>query len=141
VIPPRCSFVTLAVRDLPRMRRFYASLGWPEASGNDDSHAAFQLGGAVLGLYGAENYADSHGPAPEPGGFRGFRLAINVESPEDVDRVHAALQQVEGVRRLTPPEDLPYGRGFSWADPEDYVWDVVHAFGTSFDQRGGLIFP
>jgi hypothetical protein len=31
--------------------------------------------------------------------------------------------------------------GFSWRDPEGNVWDVAWAKGTSFDDRGGLIFP
>jgi hypothetical protein len=31
--------------------------------------------------------------------------------------------------------------GFSRRDPEGNVWDVAWAKGTSFDDRGGLIFP
>ena len=52
-------------------------------------------------------------------------------------------------------DDLPrmadFFRQFGWPeaadndekfkDPERNVWDVVWADGTSFDERGGLIFP
>ncbi len=53
-LPPRVSFITLAVRDLPRMAAFFRQFGWPESETNDENHVAFQCGGAVLGLYGAE---------------------------------------------------------------------------------------
>ena len=33
------------------------------------------------------------------------------------------------------------GRGFSFLDPEGNAWEVVWPEGTSFDDRGGLIFP
>jgi catechol 2,3-dioxygenase-like lactoylglutathione lyase family enzyme len=92
-LPARVSFVTLAVRDLPRMAAFFRQFGWPESETNDENHVAFQCGGAVLGLYGAEHYEPEFGPAPGPG------------------------------------------------DPEGNVWDVIRTAGTSFDERGGLIFP
>jgi predicted lactoylglutathione lyase len=140
-VPAKVSFVTLAVRDLPRMREFFRQLGWPEAKDNDEDHAAFQCGGAILGLYAAHHYDTKFGPAPPPGAFKGFTLAINLESPDEVDRVHAALREAKGVRDLDAPDDLGYGRGFSFRDPEDNVWDVVWVAGTAFDERGGLIFP
>jgi hypothetical protein len=49
-VPAKVSFVTLAVRDLPRMWSFFRQFGWPEAQDNDENHAVFQCGGAVLGL-------------------------------------------------------------------------------------------
>src|SRR5512141_117979 len=131
-IPARVSFVTLAVRDLPRMWAFFQQFGWPEASGNDEHHVAFQCGGAVLGLYAATHYEPDHGPAPEPGRFKGFTLAINVESRDEVDRVHDVLATAEGVQGLEAGEDLGYGYGFSFRDPEDNIWDVVWVDGTSF---------
>jgi len=141
-VPAKVSFVTLAVRDLPRMWSFFRQFGWPEAQENDENHVVFLCGGAVLGLYAAFHYEPQFGPAPEPGAFKGFTLAINLESREEVDRVHEALRSADGVHDLDDePQELPYGRGFSFRDPEDNVWDVVFVDGTSFDERGGLIFP
>jgi len=141
-IPARLSFVTLAVRDLPRMAAFYRSLGWPESARNNEHHVAFQCGGAVLGLFGAGRFEGRLGPAPAPGAFKGFTLALNLESAAEVDRVHGLLTQVEGATVHGDPEDLFFGgRGFTFEDPEGNQWDVLWADGTSFDERGGLIFP
>jgi predicted lactoylglutathione lyase len=140
-VPARVSFVTLAVRDLPRMWEFFRQFGWPEPDGNDEHHVVFQCGGAVLALYAAKQYEPQFGPAPPPGAFKGFTLCINLESPERVDEVFAAVRQAEGVRDLDDePQDASWGRGFSFRDPEDNVWDVAWADGTSFDTRGGLIW-
>ena len=142
VVPPRLSFVTIGVRDLPKMAAFYRSLGWPESETNNEHHIAFQLGGAVLALYRAEPYERELGPAPEAGAWKGVTFALNLESPERVDDVYAELERL-GVPLDGPPEDNErIGlRGFSFRDPENNVWEVIWKPGTSFDERGGLIFP
>ena len=141
-VPARVSFVTLACRDVAAMKRFYDQFGWPPSRHNDDTFAAYQCGGAVLGLFGAENYERDHGPLPPAGTFRGFVLALNCRDASEVDRVYAELERVPGVRLHGAPADLSFGgRGFEWSDPEGNVWEVTWAEGTSFDERGGLIFP
>ena len=57
-VPARVSFVTLAARDVPRLAACYRSLGWPESKHNAEDFAAFQCGGAVLGIYCAVGGAD-----------------------------------------------------------------------------------
>jgi len=140
-VPARVSFVTLAVRDMARMQRFYRQFGWPESKFTDDTFAAFQCGGAVLGLYGAENYAQAHGPLPPPGTFRGVVLAINCRDAAEVDRIYETLRGFDGPTLHGEPRDLSFGRSFEWSDPEGNVWEVTYANGTSFDEREGLIFP
>lgn len=140
-IPARVSFVTLAVRDMPRMQRFYRQFGWPESKFTDDSFIAFQCGGAVLGLFGANNYA-KYGEVPAAGTFRGVVLSINCRDAAEVDRIYATLKDFDGVRIPEEPKDLSFGgRGFDWIDPEGNLWEVVWADETSFDAREGLIFP
>lgn len=141
-IPARVSFVTLAVRDLPAMAAFYRQFRWPESAQSDEHTAMFQTGGAILGLYGAEHYQPDFGSPPAAGAFKGFTLAINLESPQAVDAAYEELQGFEGIRIQGPPADLSFGgRGFVFVDPEDNVWDVIWVDGTSFDERGGMIFP
>jgi len=141
-VPARVSFVTLACRDVAVMRRFYDRFGWPPSEHNDDSFAAYQCGGAVLGLFGVENYEGTHGPGPAPGAFRGVVLAINCRDAAEVDRVYESLEPIEGVKLHGKPVNLSFGgRGFEWSDPEGNVWEVVWAEGTTFDDREGLIFP
>lgn len=141
-IPARVSFVTLACRDVAAMKRFYDQFGWPPSEHNDDSFAAYQCGGAVLGLYGAKNYEKTHGPPPAIGAFKGVVLAINCRDAAEVDRIYGEIKKLEGVRIISEPTDLSFGgRGFDWADPEGNAWEVTWAEGTSFDERDGLIFP
>ena len=116
-VPARVSFVTLAVRDMAAMTRFYRQFRWPESKHSDENFVAFQTGGAVLGLFPAKNYEKELGAAASVDVFKGSVLAINLEN-------------------------LSFGgRGFSFLDPEGNAWEVVWAEGTSFDDRGGLIFP
>ena len=141
-IPARVSFVTLVCRDVARMKRFYDQFGWPPSQHNDESFAAYQCGGAVLGLFGESNYLKTHGPIPAPGSFRGVVLAINCRDAAEVDRVYEQLKAIDGVELKGAPVNLSFGgRGFDWSDPEGNAWEVVWAEGTSFDEREGLIFP
>jgi hypothetical protein len=141
-IPARTSFVTLAVRDMPAMTRFYRQFGWPESKHSDESFVAFQTSGAVLGLFPATNYKDEFGATPAPGVFKGFVLALNLEDAAHVDAVYEILKGFDGMRILAAPVDMSFGgRSFSFLDPEGNAWEVTWAEGTSFDERGGLIFP
>jgi catechol 2,3-dioxygenase-like lactoylglutathione lyase family enzyme len=141
-VPARTSFVTLAVRDMPMMTRFYRQFGWPESKHSDESFVAFQTAGAVLGLFPATNYEKELGPVVAPGIFRGFVLAINLEDRARVDEAYRTMKRFDGIRIHGEPKDLSFGgRGFDFLDPEGNAWEVVWAEGTSFDERGGLIFP
>ena len=141
-IPARVSFVTLACRDVAAMKRFYDQFGWPASKQDDETFAAYQCGGAVLGLYGASNYEKTYGPPPAPGAFNGVVLAINCRDAAEVDRIYDELKKVDGVNLVSKPENLSFGgRGFEWRDPEGNVWEVTWAEGTSFNSEGGLIFP
>ena len=141
-VPARTSFVTLAVRDMPAMTRFYRQFGWPESKFSDDSFVAFQTSGAVLGLFPAKNYEEEFGAPPAAGVFKGFVLAINLEDPARVDAAYETMKRFNDIRIVGEPKDLSFGgRGFEFQDPEGNAWEVVWAEGTSFDERGGLIFP
>jgi catechol 2,3-dioxygenase-like lactoylglutathione lyase family enzyme len=141
-VPARVSFVTLAVRDMARMTEFYRQFGWPESKHSDESFVAFQTSGAVLGLFPAANYEKDFGAAAAPGVFKGSVLALNLESAARVDATYITLKRFDGIRVLGEPTDMAFGgRSFSFLDPEGNAWEVTWAEGTSFDERGGLIFP
>jgi uncharacterized protein len=141
-VPARTSFVTLAVRDLPTMSRFYRQFGWPESKFSDESFVAFQTSGAVLGLFPAKNYEEEFGAPPQAGVFKGFVLAINLEDAARVDAAYETMKVFDDIRIVGEPKNLSFGgRGFEFLDPEGNAWEVVWAEDTSFDERGGLIFP
>src|SRR4051794_18899424 len=98
-LPARIGLITLACRDVERMARLLRDLGWPETPESDENHRTFQCtNGVVIGLYAAANYEPAFGLPAD--GFRGFTLAINLESFEGCKQVYETLQTVEGVELL-----------------------------------------
>jgi catechol 2,3-dioxygenase-like lactoylglutathione lyase family enzyme len=139
-VPARVGLITLACRDIERTARIFRALGWPEAPSSDESHTVFQTtNGAPVALYGAGHYEAVFGPIPA--GFRGFTLCVNVASMDEVYDAYATLKEIDGVELLEEPTEAFWGGGFSWRDPEGNVWDVAWADGSTFDDRGGLLFP
>jgi uncharacterized protein len=139
-VPARIGLITLACRDVERMARFFRDLGWPETPESDEHHRTFQCtNGCVIALYAARHYEPHFGPVAA--GFRGIVLSINVESFDEVRRVHEALRKVDGAELLEEPQEAFWGAGFAWRDPEGNMWDVAWAKGSTIDERGGLAFP
>ena len=122
---PRISLITLGVSDLERSVRFYRDgLGLPMRDG-PDGIAFFETGGTWLSLYPRESLAEDATVSSEGSGFRGFALAHNVSSPEDVDRT---LQQAvdAGANLLKPGQKVSWG-GYSgyFEDPDGFLWEVA----------------
>lgn len=139
-LPARVGLITLACRDVERMARLFRDLGWPETPESDEHHRTFQCtNGVAYGLYDAKHYERQFGPPAD--GFRGFTIAVNLESYAEVQAVYETLRTVDGVELLEEPAEAFWGGGFSWRDPEGNVWDVAWAKGTTLDGRGGLTFP
>ncbi len=142
-VPARLSVLTLGVRDLPAVRRFYEALGWPAAPGSDDEFTRFDLGGAILTLYSLEALAEEANLPLEPsgGGFLGFTCAITVESEDLVDAAFEKVSSVGGRILAQPVKRAWGGRSGYFADPEGHAWEVVWLPGARFDGRGALIWP
>jgi hypothetical protein len=66
--PPLANLITLGARDLPTLRNFYRTLGWPQII-DDGEFAAFELRGIVLALFPLAKLArdgnTEHEPAPQ----------------------------------------------------------------------------
>jgi len=96
-LPARVSLLTLACRDVERMARLFRALGWPETPESDEHHRTFQCrNGVVIALYGASNYEPAFGPPAD--GFRGFTIAVNLESFDETKAVYETLQGIEDGR-------------------------------------------
>ncbi|HEX7045225.1 MAG TPA: VOC family protein [Burkholderiales bacterium] len=123
---PRLSFITLGVADLARAVRFYEDcLGLPRLQ-TPPSVAFFELGKTWLALWPRENLAADAGVSPEGSGFRGFSLAHNVRSPEEVDALLARAARGGGtvVKRGQPTDWGGYAGYF--ADPDGFLWEVAY---------------
>ena len=125
---PKLSLVTLGVRDLPRALAFYRDgLGWQPAEGSNANIAFFGVGErAMLALFGREALAEDAGVPPEGAGFRGFTLAHNVGSPDEVDATLA--QAVAAGATLVKPGGPTHWGGYCgyFADPDGVLWEVAH---------------
>lgn len=141
-IPARISLVSLGVADVARSTAFYETLGWRRSSSSADGVISFfHTCGAVLDLFQAGDLAedaDLPRSAAEavPTTFRGFTLAINLASRDEVDGAFDAAVAA-GARVVKPPRAADWG-GYSGyvADPDGFLWELAHNPGWPLDERG-----
>lgn len=122
---PRISFVTLGVRDLERMTRFYADvLKLPQLE-TPPEVTFFEMGTTWLALWSRELLAEDAGVPAEGSGFRGFSLAHNVRSPEEVDQLLVDVA-AGGGKVMREGHRAEWG-GYTgyFADPEGFLWEVA----------------
>jgi uncharacterized protein len=148
-LPARVSIVTLGAHDLSGLRAFYARLGWDEAPIGSPGWACFETGGALLALFPIQDLSHDCCRVLPPsaradavdGAFKGFTLAVNVETDEDVDESLEVAREA-GATVLREAEVAPWGvRSAYFADPEGNVWEIACLPGSSFDERDGLVLP
>jgi catechol 2,3-dioxygenase-like lactoylglutathione lyase family enzyme len=128
-VPAVVSLVTLGVADVPASTRFYSALGFELSSASvEDEVSFFRTGGALLGLYGAEDLRQDAAAAATTStdSFRGVTLAINVASPEVVDSALEVARDA-GARIAKPAQATEWGgyHGY-FADPDGHLWEVAH---------------
>ncbi|MBZ0220926.1 MAG: VOC family protein [Candidatus Methylomirabilis sp.] len=136
---PRLTVVTLGVSDFERSLDFYGNrLGWPVKVVNGEV-AFFKLNCVVLALYPKDLLAKDADVSPEGGGFPGFTLAHNVESPEEVDKVlDEARAAGAGIPKKAQKTSWG-GYGGYFTDPDGYLWEVVHNPFWSLDEGNPVI--
>lgn len=130
---PAISFITIGVRDLAQMTRFYRDLmGWKMEKEQPGISFFKMEGGVQLGLFGANELAedihlDRNGrPELEPLAYKNMSLAINIGSEKEVDDYFDELIN-KGIRVQRMPEKVFWGgyRGY-FADPENNYWEVAY---------------
>jgi catechol 2,3-dioxygenase-like lactoylglutathione lyase family enzyme len=139
-IPARVSVITLGAVDLAKLRAFYRRLGWREAADYPE-FAMFDTGGALLALFPFGSLAaDAHVAAGvRPQGYRGFAIALNVETRDAVDSTVQALRAA-GATITKEPEDAVWGgRSAYFVDPEHNLWEVAWNPAVDFDARGAIV--
>ena len=122
---PRITLITLGVADLERSIAFYrGGLGLPKCDG-PDGIAFFETSGTRLSLYPRKALAEDAQVSSEGSGFRGFTLAHNVRSTEDVDRT--LREAVAAGATLVKPGQKVFWGGYSgyFQDPDGFLWEVA----------------
>lgn len=122
----RLTMITLGVADLERAVAFYEDVvGWKKAEAQPQI-AFFDLNGLVFSLYpNGELAKDMNAVGSAPSAYKGFALAYNARSKEEVDRIFAELKR-KGADIVKAPEQVFWG-GYSgyFADPDGHQWEVA----------------
>lgn len=120
------SLITLGVKDMRTARSFYEKLGWVATDNSNEFVTFFQMNGYALGLYGQEMLSKDTGltAKPAPGGIT---LAMNVESPEQVDEAMELVASCGAT--ITAPASRTHWGGYVgyFADPDGHIWEITHA--------------
>lgn len=138
----RVSVITVGVRDLAGMIRFYTEVLGFEDRGVKGEVAFFDAGGLVLGLWSETKLADDAGLAADrAGAFKGFALAFNARSQAEVDDIFGRLERA-GARISKAPHKTYWG-GYSgyFTDPEGNAWEVAHNPFWPLDEAGRVSIP
>src|SRR5262245_37913326 len=129
---PRFTVITLGVSNIRESIALYKALGFERKyRATGEEVAFFDTGGSVIALFArAELAKDATLPEEKrPAAFRGFTLAWNCNSVEEVDTV-LKFAISRGATLLKPARRTDYG-GYSGdvADADGHPWEVVVAPG------------
>jgi predicted lactoylglutathione lyase len=137
----RISIVTFGVPDVTRATAFYESLGWHRSSASQDSITFFKMQGSVFGLFQRDELAKDAGVPAEGSGFRAVTVALNCDSPAEVDAVFAEWVAAGGTA-VKEPETVFWGGYSSYvADPDGHLWEIAHNPYAEIDDAGMLQLP
>jgi hypothetical protein len=128
---PKISMITLGVSNLERSTSFYKNgLGLP-THGDFPGVVFFKLAGTWLALFPRNELAQDAQVDEKGSGFKGFSLAHNVGSKEEVDQMMKQAEQA-GARIVKLARNAEWG-GYSgyFADPDGFLWEV--AWNPHFD--------
>lgn len=136
----RATIIGLGVNDLESSTNFYKEkFGWELMDSSNESISFFQLNGILLSLYPREKLAKDAQISPKGSGFKGFTLAYNTRTKEEVDFLFEQLS-LKGVKIIKPPEDVFWG-GYSGyiADLDDNLWEIAFNPFLALDELGNTI--
>jgi len=135
----RLSIIGLGVSDLKTTSAFYEEkFGWKKMKSSNDYIVFFQLNGVLLSLYPKDKLAEDATVSSEGHGFKGFSLAFNTCSKEEVDDLFGVLEE-KGVRIVKRPEEVFWG-GYSGyiADPDENLWEIAFNPFLPLDENGNV---
>ena len=137
----RVNLITLGVKDLARAQAFYERLGWRRSMKKAEGVAFFQAGGIVLSLWPLKDLAKDAKVPMKREGFRGFALAFNARSREEVDAVLSEAEAAGGTIIKRATEVFWGGYAGYFADPDDFAWEVAWNPGFPMTSDGLIRLP
>ncbi len=142
----RYSILTLGTADMERARGFYEGLlGWTPFM--TEAMTAYDSGGFVFGLFGHKDLAEDADldPVTPDAGYKGFAVAYNARSEEEVDTLLALIEnegKAHGAKVLKGAHKAFWG-GYSgyFADPDGNAWEVAYNPYWPISDKGHLTLP
>lgn len=136
----RLTIITLGVTNLEVAADFYENqFGWKKLASSTGDITFFQLNGILLSLYPREKLAEDAGVNAVGQGFKGFSLAYNTRSKEEVDQIVADLEK-KGVQIVKKPQEVFWGGYSSYvADPDGHLWEIAFNPYLPMDEKGNVI--
>ncbi len=138
----RLTIVGLGVNDLQTASDFYEhKFGWKKTKSSNENIVFFQLNGILLSLYPREKLAEDATVDSEGSGFKGFTMAYNTRTKDEVDVLIDTLEK-KGVKIVKRPEEVFWGGYSSYvADMDDNLWEIAYnpflpldEYGNAFDK-------
>lgn len=120
----RISFITLAVKDVARSRKFYVDgLGWKPMFENDEVIMLPAGEHLMLSLWSIESFTAEIGTAPARG-VAPITLAHNCATEKEVDNVLALATSIGAD--VSPAIHREWG-GYSgyFSDPDGFRWEIA----------------
>jgi len=123
----RITFITLGVNDLQTSIDFYENkFGWKRSEMSNNDIAFYELNGIQISLYNARELAKDANVDSQGSGFKGFTMAYNARSEEEVDKLIQTLKE-NGVRIVKEPQKVFWGGYSSYiADPDGFLWEIAY---------------
>jgi hypothetical protein len=132
----RVSLITLGVRDLGRARAFYEALGWRTGAEPGDDVVFFQAGDMVVALWDRARLAEDS-CVEDGGGWGGVALALNFNSPAEVDAAIGEARAAGATIAREPAETVWGGYSGLFLDPEGHPWEIAHNPHWTVTEGGG----
>lgn len=140
---PRMTVITLGVADLARATAFYREIFSTQPVTQYEGVTFIPLPGVWLSLYPleklVEDIAEEVVPLPA-NAFRGFTLAYNARSREEVVSVFARVADADAHIAKAPQETFWGGYSGYFTDPDGHYWEVVWGPMFDFSEHGDLRF-
>jgi catechol 2,3-dioxygenase-like lactoylglutathione lyase family enzyme len=133
----RVTVVTLGVRDPSRSRDFYEALGWRSGASPGDEVVFFQAGEMVLALWDRAKLAEDS-CVEDSAGWGGVTLALNVESPSEVDVVTEQARAAGALIGREPAETFWGGYSSVFIDPDGHPWEIAYNPHWTLAEDGGV---
>jgi catechol 2,3-dioxygenase-like lactoylglutathione lyase family enzyme len=136
----RLTIIGLGVSDLKQSTHFYeTAFGWTKIAASNNFITFFQLNGILLSLYPNDKLAEDATVDAEGSGFKGFTLAHNLRSEQEVDELIETLR-TKGVTIVKEPQKVDWGGYSSYvSDLDGNLWEIAYNPFMTMDEKGNVL--